>query len=253
MLEQLPSHPQSLQYCRSMTRRRRVRLQCSLSSGDMKILKAWTTSKDSSILISEARGIKTSSRDFAADLIDALLEVNIPAIWSLPSSIDEEGMTLENLLMALIMQTVSLNPCVLSDGVNPVSVMHFKATRTIDDWFRIFQRCLRGLKRLFIILDLILISKVLKKVHSLELEEFIDMLDGLCHSHDGILKIVALTWRTDTTLYRLSQASPGSTVIGTDPGARKVRLMRNPKYRTAFVSRRQGVSDVLKDIVGISS
>jgi len=219
----------------------------------MNMLKDWATSNDSSILISEARGIKTSSRDFAADLLDALLEANIPAIWSLPISVDEENMTLENLLVVLIIQAITLNPGVLSDNVNPVSVMHFKATRTIDDWFRIFQRCLRGIKRLFIILDLILINKVLKKDRSLELDEFIGKLDDLCRSHDGILKIVALTWRTDTILCGLSQDSPGSTVIATDPGARKVRLMRNPKYRTAFASRRQGVSDVLKNIMGISS
>jgi hypothetical protein len=218
----------------------------------MKVLKAWATSKNSSILIGEACGIKTSSRDFAADLLHALIDANIPAIWSLPSSIDEENMTLENLLVALIMQAISANSGVLSDCVNPVSVVHFKATRTIDDWFRIFQRCLRGLKRLFIIFDLILISKVLKKDRSLEPEEFIGKLEGLCHSHDGILKIVALTWRTDTTLYRLSQDSPVGTVIATDPGARKVRLMRNPKYRNAFTSRRQGVSDVLKDVTDIS-
>jgi hypothetical protein len=213
----------------------------------MNMLKAWATSEDSSILIGEACGIKTSSRDFAADLLDALLQAEIPAIWTLPSCIDEEGMTLENILVALVMQTISLNPGVLSNSANPVSVMHFKAIRTIDEWFRIFQRCLRGLKRLFIILDLILISKVLKSDRSLEMEEFIGKLDDLSHSHDGILKIVALTWRLDTTLSRMSQDSSGSTVIATDPGARKVRLMRNPKFRSALASRRQGVSDVFKD------
>jgi len=235
-----------------MTRRRRARLQCSLSSGNIKMLKAWATNKDSSILISEAHGIKTSSRDFAADLLDALLEASIPAIWSLSSSIDEGDVMLENLLAALIMQAIRVNPGVLSDCVNPVSVIHFKATRTIDEWFRILQRCLRGLKRLFIILDLILINKVLKRDRSLELEEFIGKLEDLCYSHNGILKIVALTWRTDATLYRLSQDSPVGTVIATDPGPRKVRLMKNPKYRTALASRRQCVSDVLKGIMGFS-
>jgi hypothetical protein len=200
---------------------------------------AWATSEDSSILIGESRGIKTSSRTFAVDLLDAILEADIPAVWLLPSSFDEEDLTLKNVLLVLIMQIIAFNLSLLSNNMNPLSARHFTTTATIDDLFRILHRCLSGLKRLFIIIDLILISKVLQRDSSLEVEEFVGKICNMSYNHNCILKIIILTWRSDATLSNLSRDMSGVTVIATDPGARKVQLMRRPKYRAAFALRNQ--------------
>lgn len=199
----------------------------------------WATSEESSILIGEARGIKTSARTFAVDLLDAILEADIPAAWLLPGSFDDEDLTLENVLLILIMQVIASNPSVLSNNMNPLSARHFTATATIDDLFRIFQQCLRGMKRLFIIIDLILISKVLQRDSSLEMEEFVGKIYNTSYNHNCILKIIALTWRSDAILSSLPRDISEATVIATDPGARKVQLMRRPKYRAAFALRNQ--------------
>jgi len=222
-----------------MTRRRKARLQFSLPSRSVGMVNDWGTSEDSSILIGEARGIKTSSRNFAVDVLDAILKADIPAAWVLPSSFDEEDVTLKNVMLELIMQIIALNPSVLSNGINPVSARHFKATSTIDDLFTILQRCLRGMGRLFIIIDLILVGKVLQKDSSLEIEEFVGKMYDMTSGSKTILKIIALTWRSDASLSGLSQEISGVTVIATDPGARKVQLMRRPKYKAAFASRNQ--------------
>ncbi|KAF2093915.1 hypothetical protein NA57DRAFT_61131 [Rhizodiscina lignyota] len=246
MIEHVPSAEQSLQYCRSMTRRRRVRLKTSLSARDIQWLKTWITNKESSILIGEARGIKTSSRDFAGDLLEALISAEIPVIWFLPSSLDEDDVTAEKVFISLIMQTINLNPGILSEQVNPVSATHFKTVRTTDEWFTMFQRCLREIQQLYIVLDLILISKLLKKDSSMELDELLEKLEELSERHTGIIKVVLLSWRSDATLSGLSERSVDTHILATDPGPRKIRLMRNPKFRAAFSARGRSVSDALK-------
>lgn len=246
LIDQVPPHDRSLSYCRSMKRRRRVRFNSSISVGDVARLKSWFASKEFSVVIGEACGLKTSSRDFAVDLVDTLLEAKIPVIWILPSSLDEGEMTVEHLLVTLIMQALKMNSGVLSEHVNPVSATHFKETRSVKDWFRILQRCLNHFKECVIVLDLILISKVLQKDSPIGLGNFMEMLEDFSRNLRTTVKIVTLTWRSDATLYGLSECLSESLTVTTDPGPRKIRLMRKPKYRAAFSARGNRLSTVFK-------
>ena len=248
IFEKVLSHENTLQYCRSMTSRRRKRMPCSLSYRDMITLKMWFDSKDSTILIGEAHGIKTSSRDFAVDLLDLVLPTSLPAIWALPMSISSEDVPdFENVLASLVIQALELNPTVLSTGVNPISTRHFRSPLPVDSWLQLLQKSLRGMKYLLIVLDFTMLQACLRKNNILEPAEFLEALLNLKGAQGPKLKIVALTWKLDLVITDRAGGSLAPQLVATDPGPRKVRLMRNPKFRAAFSARRQKLAVALRE------
>lgn len=213
-----------------------------LAFSHVAVLRDWMANDDSSIINLEARGMRTSSRDLSADLLKALLEAEIPVAWILPGSIDDEDSTMEQLFASLILQIIKVNPTVLSDQAHRISVAHFKGEHSMDDWFSLLGRCLKGVKKIFLVLDLVFIRKVLQRDHSMQIDVFIQKLEDICQTQQGVLKIIILTWRSDTAYNAILEALPDGVVIGTDPGARKVRLFRNPKFRAAHNARMRNSS-----------
>lgn len=246
--ENVPSHQEALQYCRSMTHRRRVRMPCSLSARDTNLLKLWLNSKESSILVGEAHGIRTSSRDFAVNLLDLVIQTSRPAIWALPMSITiGEVPNITDILASLVIQAMELNPSVLSSGINPISTRHFKSSRSEDEWLQLLKKSIQGLKCLLIVLDFTMLQTCLKKSTTLEPEEFLESLLNMSRPQGPTLKIVALTWKLEPVIARRSDDPLATQFVATDPGPRKVRLMRNPKFRAAFSVRRQKLAMALRE------
>jgi hypothetical protein len=244
----VPSHEEALQYCRSMSRRRYARVPCSLSSNDMHILRTWFMNKESAVLIGEAHGIRTSSRDFAVNLLDLVRQTQISAIWALPAPrIIDNIPDIEDILACLVIQVLELNPSVLSTGVNPISTRHFKAPGTLEKWLQILQRSMQGMKSLLIVLDFTMLQACLRKSNVLEPEEFLEMLVSMTGIQGGTLKVVALTWKLEPIMVRHREDSLEPQVVSTDPGPRKVRLMRNPKFRAAFSARRQKLAVAFRE------
>jgi hypothetical protein len=247
-IEGIPKHQNSLQHCRTMTRRRRLRLPSTLSSKDMQTLRAWLMSDSSSLLIAEAHGAKTSSRDFAVHLLDEVLKVQVPAIWALSNSSDTENVpSIEEFLASLVMQVIKLNLSVLSESSNPISVGHIKAAENVDQWLRLLQKSICGLRSLLVVLDFITIRGCLNTEEGLDAEEFLERFLDIADSTKASVKIIALTWRMDHILQENSHNLVDAQRIFTDPGARKMRLMRNPKYRAAYIARRQKVALALRE------
>jgi len=214
----------------------------------MDVLRSWINRKSSGILIGEAHGIKTSSRDFAVDLLDVIMKARIPAIWALPQPTEEEEstVTVEDLLVSLVLQAINLNPSVLSEGVNPISATHFRTIGSVEKLLQLLQRSVKGLKFTIVVVDLMLLKRVLRKSKSLEPEEFLEMLLDMTESHDGIIKIVVLTWRSEAIISETRRESFAADMVVTDPGFRKVRLMKNPQFRIVYNARRGRLSNALE-------
>jgi hypothetical protein len=247
-IENIARYEDALDYCRSMARRRRIRMPCSLSFDDIEVLKSWITTKSSPVLIAEAHGLKTSCRDFAVELLDLTRKSQIPAIWALPGTLDEDQIgSIENIITSLVLQTASLNPAALSRELNPISVRSFRTARSVDQWLRLFQSALQGLKFCLVVLDMDLIKLALEDKTSLDSAEFLERLIDIAEKHDGVLKVVALTWRSDSPISTSSREAIGAELVTTDPGFRKVRLMRNAKYRMMYNIRRPGLQSALGD------
>jgi hypothetical protein len=220
----------------------------SLSPKDLDILKTWFMDKDFTVLIGEAHGIRTSSRDFAVNLLDLVLPAHISAIWALPvPSIVDNVPDIEDILACLVIQVLELNPSVLSTGVNPISTRHFKPPYTLEKWLKVLQRSIQGMKSLLIVLDFTMLQACLRKSNILEPEEFLEMLVAMTGTRRGVLKVVALTWKLEPIIAKHGADSLEPQFVSTDPGPRKVRLMRNPKFRAAFSARRQKLAVALRE------
>ncbi|KAL8289573.1 hypothetical protein RB597_001272 [Gaeumannomyces tritici] len=76
---------ETLAYCRSLRNRRRQRMPTQLPSMALATLKSWIADPTSSLLLANGNGVRTSSLDFAADFLDAVLECGYPVLWALPS------------------------------------------------------------------------------------------------------------------------------------------------------------------------
>jgi len=242
------NHEDTLQYCRSMTHRRQKRIPWSLSHRSMNTLRTWFESKDCSILIGESHGVKTSSRDFAVNLLDLVLQRSFPVIWALPISISEDDIPdIEGVLASLVIQAMELNPSVLSMGANPISTRHFKSTLSVEQWFQLLQKSIQGMNSLLIVLDFTMLQASLRKSNLLTPEEFLEALLNMKGRLGPNLKIVALTWKLEPVIANRSEDSLATQFIATDPGPSKVRLMRNPRYRAAFSARRQKLAVALRE------
>lgn len=248
IFQRIPNHQNTLEYCRSMTSRRRKRMSCSFSYADMIKLKMWFESKDSSILIGEAHGVKTSSRDFAVDLLNLVIPSALPAVWVLPErSPTETVVELEDVMADLVLQTLELNPTLLSAGVNPISTRHFRTPLLVEQWFQLLRKSMQGMKQLLIVLDFTMLQACLEISNLYEPDEFLEALLDFSGLHGPIIKIVVLTWKLNHVIIGGMDDRFSTELIATDPGPRKVRLMRNPKFRAIFSSRRQRLAVALKE------
>ncbi|PVH95787.1 hypothetical protein DM02DRAFT_731625 [Periconia macrospinosa] len=244
----LPSQEATLKYCQSIASRRRQRISCTLSYRDLLILKTWFETNDSSVLIGQAHGIKTSSRDFAVDLLNLLIPRSIPAIWILPENESMEIMPdLENIMASLVAQTLELNPAAFSAGQHPISTHSFRRPISIKRWFDILQKCMEGLKYLLLVLDFTMLQSCLERSRLLEAEEFLEAMLKLRGPKGPVLKIVALTWKMNPIIDIGEDSNLATELVSTDPGPKKVRLMRNPKFRAAFSARRQRLAVAMKE------
>jgi hypothetical protein len=157
-LRHIPNPDESLDYCRSIKLRRRSHIL--LDSSQITKLQHWHQTADAfPLLIARCIGLRTVTRDFSVELLDIIRGSDVPVIWALsqPNWDEEEALSLESILLSLSMQALALNPQVLSVGINPISSYHFENISNEDHGFKLLGRCLSGVKRMYVILDLNLV------------------------------------------------------------------------------------------------
>ncbi|KAH8886450.1 hypothetical protein GQ53DRAFT_727849 [Thozetella sp. PMI_491] len=259
-IENTDAPDQSLEYCRSMRNRRRQRLPTQLPVLALSKLKSWISDPASSLLLAEGKGVRTSSLDFAADFLDAVLEHDYPVIWALPSMVEDGNVALsvEAILKSLVSQALALNPSAVSDGINPVTVKHFKAATNTKQWLGIFERCISNLPRLFLVIDISLFETATLEEEDGEVEifrgsDFVEWISEVAERRGNkSLKALIVSWRFTTATGLDSDGLFEEMQIFTDMGRRMNKLMRQPKYRSAFRKRNQKFTDRIRSSVQIA-
>ncbi|KAI0876417.1 hypothetical protein GGS24DRAFT_513777 [Hypoxylon argillaceum] len=259
LTEEVGISDETLAYYRSMRNRRRQKTPTQLPRSALEALKTWISDPASSMLIAQGQGVRTSSADFAADFLDTILGQGYPIIWALPSNTLEEGtarQTFVCILKSLISQCLNIEPAIVSEGGNPITMKHFKSVRSIHQWYDLFARCTRSFARLFIIIDTNIIECAAAHQDGedeyFKGDEFIERLSEIvsCRPQGG-LKVVIASWKFDTSLSLNSSDMTGEMRIFTDMGRRIERRMRQPKFRLMYRRRNQLFSERLRMAVRI--
>ena len=144
----------TLIFCRSIRRRRRLKTPTQLPMSEVSKLKAWINSPQSSLLVAQGRGIRASSMDFAIDFIDAIRNKKALAIWALPRSFDTAPPpSLSAIMQTLVLQLLDAQPGGLRGGVNPTLLQQMKGRIPISQWVDILEECASRFENVFIIID----------------------------------------------------------------------------------------------------
>lgn len=254
LLENTPDSDQSLAYYRSLRNRRRKRFPSQLPSAELTRLKAWITDPSSSLLLAEGRGIKTSSLDFAADFLDAVLERGYPVLWSLPPT--SGGVpSVKGILRSLILQSLSRNPSIISDRLNPVTTQHIKSATTVDLLFKLLENCLSCFPALLLLIDIGSVDRAIgHAVDEWELfhvGDFVERISELVdRGNQGGLKVIIVSWRFGSTTSLKASEIFGKKQIFTDRGRSMERLMRQPKFKAVFRQRNKRTVEGIRSTVG---
>ncbi|CRJ82833.1 hypothetical protein BN1708_009044, partial [Verticillium longisporum] len=260
LLQDTPESDESLAYCRSMRNRRRRTMPTQIPVSALETLVSWVSDPSSSLLLAQGQGIRSSSLDFAADFLDAVLDKDYPVLWALPSASEEEALkpSISGILRSLISQALALDPSIVSEGVNPVSMKHFKTCEGVQQWFAIFERCITRLPRLFLVVDMGLIelatSHEEEEHEFFKVDHFVEFLAEMIsrRAKEG-LKIAVLSWRFAVSTSLDADEVFDQRRIFTDQGRRAERMMRKPKYRAMFKKRNRGFFERFSSSVTISS
>ncbi|EJT75559.1 hypothetical protein GGTG_05492 [Gaeumannomyces tritici R3-111a-1] len=249
---------ETLAYCRSLRNRRRQRMPTQLPSMALATLKSWIADPTSSLLLANGNGVRTSSLDFAADFLDAVLECGYPVLWALPSIApqgqhdsggDDKGSTgapktdarpsSTGILRSLISQAHALDPHIVADGSHPITAKHFKTASGIEQWFQLLERCMAAFPRLFVVLDLGFVELAAEHPETeheyFRVADFAERLREIVRRRDrGGLKVVVVSWQFAVATSMDATELFEEWQIFTDMGRRVERLMRQPKYRAVY-------------------
>jgi hypothetical protein len=197
LLEDTPLPNETLECCRSLRNRLRQKTPIQLPFQELLKFKHFLTSPLSSLPLAQGQGVKTSSRDFAVDLLDAILERGHPVLWALESfhRENEPRPSITGILRSLVSQAISLDPSAVSEGVNPIGKHHLKNMVGVDPWFQVLHRCLLNIPQLFMVIELGSIELALASAddigESFKVSDFVERISELaCKRSQGGLKVI---------------------------------------------------------------
>ncbi|KAF4922974.1 hypothetical protein CGCVW01_v004955 [Colletotrichum viniferum] len=175
--------------------------------------------------------------------IDIVIDYDYPVIWALPSiiidSIKETApVSMSGVLRSLINQILTINPDLVVEGINPLSAHHFKSDMTIKNWFHVFDQCIAGTARLFVVIDMSLIEMASQheeaEAQSFGTDEFVEqMMAVVSRKVSGGLKVVVASWRFHSFTHLDSEEVFKGNYVYTDRGRCVERMMKQPKFRAA--------------------
>ncbi|KAK7936658.1 uncharacterized protein PG986_015096 [Apiospora aurea] len=279
MLEQgTPDSESSLAFCRSMRTRRTQKLATQLPAASIPTLRAWVDEPASSLLLAESRGIRTSPLDFAVEFLNAVLEREYPLIWALPFLAESfqpndeiaagppsspQPLSVAGILRSLVLQTLRLSAAAMTESRNPVTIRHLRSIVTVEQWFKVLERCVSTLPALFIVIDIGILETAVGRGFDDEddargdrecyrVSDLIDRMSEMvgCRHRQGRLKVViaAVNFREAASMD--AEEVFGDMCIHTDRGRQIGRLMRQPKYRGVFRQRNRVISEEIRTVVG---
>ncbi|KAL9046325.1 MAG: hypothetical protein Q9214_000813 [Letrouitia sp. 1 TL-2023] len=180
----LPTSGESLQFCRSMRRRRRECIRLPLP--DVEKLETWASRRDNTLLLIDTYR-PLVAKTFMLDLIDLILDNRLPIIWALRyANYWDQYMSVTDVIRMLVLQTIQVGADRLLDGPFPVTVEQLREAASLNDWVAILNQLLCNISHAFIILD----PDFLAHVTAHERSQSLEILDALRLKLSGSIKIV---------------------------------------------------------------
>jgi len=180
----LPTSGESLQFCRSIRNRRRESTRLSLP--DIEKLNAWTVQKNNTLLLIDTY-VPGVAKTFMVDLIDLILECQMPIIWALRyGDYLDHRMTITDVVRMLVLQTIQVGAGHFLGSLFPVTVEQLREAASLRDWIAILSHLLSSISHAFIVLDTDLLAHATANDRS----EALTLMDMLRQQGFGNVKIV---------------------------------------------------------------
>lgn len=173
-LTRLPGAGLCLQYCASLYSRSRRGRGCIQQQGVLDMAQ-WSSEPGSSVLVA-VDAHDTVVLGFMIDVLKLIREGSYPVIWLLPhKSYWDAGHLLEDLISAMVLQALQLNPQRLVSNADPITLSDLNNASSVADWLLILQRALLGLPQIFIIID----AQLLRNTCGNDRQRTTDLMENL--------------------------------------------------------------------------
>lgn len=180
----LPTSGDSLQFCRSIRKRRRERTKLPLP--DIKRLETWASQINNALLLIDTY-MPIVAKTFMVDLIDLILSSRLPIIWALRyADYWEQRVSATDVVRMLVLQTMQVGADRLLESPFPVTVEQLREAASLSEWVSILNHLLLSIGHAFIVLDPDLLAHATEHERS----ETLEILDTLRSKLSGKVKIV---------------------------------------------------------------
>jgi hypothetical protein len=140
-----------MNYCRTLRNRRQKRFKLPSPSIDQ--LQQWSRAEGCTFVLTRCNNVQ-ASKDFLVNVIDAIQEAKLPAIWALRfQDYWDTLLTYRDLLKMLVIHSLQAKPDALTTGAFPVTVGSFREAVDEKDWLSILNRVLTGMPVMYMVLD----------------------------------------------------------------------------------------------------
>ncbi|KAL8704450.1 MAG: hypothetical protein Q9225_008087, partial [Loekoesia sp. 1 TL-2023] len=130
--DSLPTSGESLQFCRSMRKRRRELMGLPLP--DIQKLETWSSQGSNAILLIDTYN-HLIAKTFMIDLIDLILESRLPIIWALRfANFWDRPTSTIGIVRTLVLQSMQASADRLLNSPFPVTVEQLREAAGLDEW-----------------------------------------------------------------------------------------------------------------------
>ena len=222
-----PTSGESLQFCRSMSNRRRDRAKLPLP--DIQKLETWASRKSNDVLLIDTY-MPAVAKSFMVDLIDLILNNRLSIIWALRyADYMDQRMSPTDVIRMLVLQAMQVGADGLLNRPFPVTVEHLREASSLRGWVAILDQMLSCIGHAFIVLDANLVAHATAHERS----ESLEMLDSLRLKLSGSIKIVtAISSVTRSYADELENVNACVKIqMGNAKNWRQLRRSRQPAVR----------------------
>lgn len=93
-------------------------------------------------------------RDFLVGIVNLVRTTKLPILWALRfADFLERDISCTNIVQALLLQAIQINPHALATEHHPITVAHLREAVDEVDWLNLLNRALEGVPKLYIVLD----------------------------------------------------------------------------------------------------
>ncbi|KAL8785539.1 MAG: hypothetical protein Q9213_003287 [Squamulea squamosa] len=183
--QRIPTSGESMEFCESMRRRRHKWSRTVLA--EEKRLKLWAEEPGSSLLATQSY-YPTTQKDFMVEMIQLLRDSQRRIVWALRfPDYWEADITVIDLLRMLVLQALQINASTLIKRAFPITLPQMREASTQRDWLNLLQQALGGLDRVFVALDMDLLSRISHNNR----EQVVDLAESLRTGLSTSVKLMA--------------------------------------------------------------